>query len=233
MNSSTPDLADVLCAINGSQLRRIKMGTCNLTCVVVDKKFVVAQYCQWDGYPSGQGQIAVDFLTKGFNKKKFLAQVKKSKIITQEEIDKKFKPLGADPNSDWITLDVSEKIIKEYPHLHRNFGAQILAYIQNTPEPEISSADPSFAADSLFCEWAYVLDLDNDVLEVYKGFNKRPLGKTQRFYFLRDKATEEYPDEGNEENKYYPVRLLKKFPLKTLRSEWKKFITAREKRSQI
>jgi hypothetical protein len=63
--------------------------------------------------------------------------------------------------------------------------------------------DVEFAADSLFCEWAYVIDLDKDVFEVYRGFNKRKLGKTHRFAFLEPKARKEY----------HPVCLLKSYRL--------------------
>lgn len=38
------------------------MGTRNLTCVVKNNKYVVAQYGQWDGYPTGQGQTIVEFI---------------------------------------------------------------------------------------------------------------------------------------------------------------------------
>jgi hypothetical protein len=31
------------------------MGTRNSTLIQVDGEYKVAQYCQWDGYPSGQG----------------------------------------------------------------------------------------------------------------------------------------------------------------------------------
>ncbi|KAN0067163.1 hypothetical protein V8E54_014810 [Elaphomyces granulatus] len=33
------------------------MGTCNLICVYHKGRFVIAQYCQWDGYPEGQGRL--------------------------------------------------------------------------------------------------------------------------------------------------------------------------------
>lgn len=32
----------------------------------------------------------------------------------------------------------------------------------------------TFLKDSLFCEWAYIINLDTEELEVYEGFNKRP-----------------------------------------------------------
>jgi hypothetical protein len=58
--------------------------------------------------------------------------------------------------------------------------------------------DTDFAADSLFCEWAYVVDLDAQQLEAYKGFQKE---KHDRGRFAgmepkrspRTKAVEYYP----------------------------------------
>ena len=40
------------------------MGTRNLTCVIKDGKYRVAQYGQWDGYPEGQGMNILNFLKK-------------------------------------------------------------------------------------------------------------------------------------------------------------------------
>lgn len=39
------------------------MGTRNLTVVTVDGTRKVAQYCQWDGYPSGVGKDIAKFLS--------------------------------------------------------------------------------------------------------------------------------------------------------------------------
>ena len=38
------------------------MGTRSLICVVKDKQYKLAQYNQWDGYPSGVGTEILDFL---------------------------------------------------------------------------------------------------------------------------------------------------------------------------
>ena len=47
------------------------MGTRNLTVVYVDGEYRVAQYGQWDGYPSGQGMTCLKFLTEEFVEHKF------------------------------------------------------------------------------------------------------------------------------------------------------------------
>ena len=56
----------------------------------------------------------------------------------------------------------------------------------------------NFFKDSLFCEWGYVVDLDERVLEVYKGYQAEPhnLG--------RFASPESY-------NGYYPVALVASF----------------------
>lgn len=172
------------------------MGTRNLTVVVVNKKVKVAQYAQWDGYLSGQGKTIFDFIENKMNLSKFKKALKNCKFISEKEIKQTWTNCGADPESDLVSMDISDKHSKEYPGLSRGSGAKVLDLIQSGEVTELNN-NFDFGADSLFCEFAYVLDLDNKVLEIYKGFNK---GKAKG-RFSRIKAKDQ---------DYSPVTLVKK-----------------------
>jgi len=47
------------------------MGTRHLIVVVNKEEYKVAQYGQWDGYPSGQGVTIADFIDKSMDINKF------------------------------------------------------------------------------------------------------------------------------------------------------------------
>ena len=61
----------------------------------------------------------------------------------------------------------------------------------------------SFLYDSLFCEYAYIINLDTKKLEFYKGFNKNPNARgryANKYAFENDK-------------RYCGVALVKQIPL--------------------
>lgn len=62
-----------------------------------------------------------------------------------------------------------------------------------------------FPLDSLWAEWGYVIDFDTHVFEVYEGFQDHP-HKTGRFA-TAGKA---------EVSQYWPVKLVRTFPLDSL-----------------
>lgn len=74
----------------------------------------------------------------------------------------------------------------------------------------------NFAADGLFCEWAWVIDLDAGTFEGYCGFGQTSLAENDRFYFLRDLE---------KDNGYHGVRLAAKWNLDALPTD-EEFLTA-------
>lgn len=195
------------------------MGTRNLTMVISNGETKVAQYGQWDGYPSGQGVTALNFLTNT-DLKEFKEKLKSVKFINgtkQKEIDKWLKSIGCE--NGWMDGEQSKLYHQKYPLLTRDNGADILNLIMESEEEINWVTDSSeFAGDSLFCEWAYVIDLDKNTFEVYEGFNSTPLTIDDRFYYLTaeaDKENQRRKDYGSD-SVYYPIKLLKSFDLNNL-----------------
>lgn len=165
------------------------MGTRNLTAVVHNNEYKIAQYGQWDGYPSGVGNDICNFIMKDFNKDRFIAALKECRFASEHEIEELLTNGGVDA----------------HPQFSRDTGPDILLLVQDCGARSLHDS-LSFAADSLFCEWAYIIDFDNNVLEIYRGFNKEPLKDVDRFSFL-------HVEDGAS---YYPVRLLKKIPFESI-----------------
>ena len=185
-----------------------EMGTRNLTMVVLDHEARVAQYGQWDGYPEGgQGQTVIDFITEmndsgGWDE--FCDRVRRCAFITGEEKVRRMKATGVRVRDDGL-VNVADPQLqaweKAHPELTRDIGAKVLFTIMASPPLELVDSS-TFAADSLFCEYAYVLDLDRMVLEMYTGFQKGPV--KGRFADM--------PAEGQ----YSPVGLAGEWPLATV-----------------
>ena len=68
------------------------MGTRNLTVIKMGGKVKVAQYCQWDGYPSGVGAALARTL-KTLDLSKFKKALMDVRFLTQKEFIEKTKRL--------------------------------------------------------------------------------------------------------------------------------------------
>lgn len=199
------------------------MGTRHLIAVQVDGEYKVAQYGQWDGYPSGQGASILEFLRNHKKKLPALADaVRACSEMSDEDYKQAWVDCGADPDSDFVTMDVSEKFSQRYPYLSRNCGSEILNHVFNAGTDGLKLRYAlDFAADSLFCEWAYVIDLDKNTFEVFKGFNTTPLDPSERFASLP-------VEPGNTNSQYYQVTLVQSYDLDKLPTV-KKFVATLEK----
>lgn len=164
------------------------MGTRNLTMVKLGEK-LFGQYGQWDGYPSGNGVEVLDFLQDHFDEPKFKAAFEKVNFVPDDEVEKVYNDLAKAGVKDDLNP------------MTREMGTGILEYIQTAEEPKLFNSI-SFAADSLFCEWAYLVDLDERKLRVFQGFNQSPLEDGQLF------ASEIAKTLGvvKENPSYYPIR---------------------------
>ena len=73
------------------------MGTRNLISVIENKKPVIAQYGQWDGYPSGQGVDILEFLKSEFFEK-LKGNLPKVRFLDSAGLDRDFlKPWHPNP----------------------------------------------------------------------------------------------------------------------------------------
>lgn len=180
------------------------MGTRHVIAVVQDNEYKVAQYGQWDGYPSGQGLDILTFLqTEDLSL--FAEKVKDVSFLTDQELQDRWVECGAKPDDQFVTMDISDRFKEKYPENSRDAGSEVLAIIQKANQPIQLTDSLDFAADSLFCEWGYVIDLDKQTFEVYEGFNQKPLDETERFYSLQTEGSE-----------YTPIRLVASYSLSEL-----------------
>lgn len=177
------------------------MGTRHSTVVFHDGKYKVAQYGQWDGYVSGQGIGILAFLRDKMRGSFVPKALDKIFYPTDVQIEEYQSIIEKTPNASIRSL---------YPSLSRDTGGDILELLQDSTEPVPLRLDINFLADSLFCEYAYIVDFDKGTFEVYRGFNKEPLTPEDRFYSL------ELHEKGRSGDQYYPVKLIATFDLAKL-----------------
>ena len=132
------------------------MGTRNLTVVKnTAGETKIAQYGQWDGYPSYSGIQALEFLRPRVNRHNLLASLPLVKFIADEEVDELYKQFET---TDWENKD----FLNAYPGLHRDTGIKILETVA-TASKTIKTVDNSdFRNDTLFCEGVYEVDFSNN-----------------------------------------------------------------------
>lgn len=114
----------------------------------------------------------------------FKYALRNTAYISDRELSEIRKRCDSNGNG-FVSIEEIGAIMRDYPELSRGGGAEILQLVQDNPDGIRLKNCISFAADSMFCEWAWVIDLDAGTFEGYKGSNKIPLTENDRFYFLR------------------------------------------------
>ena len=211
------------------------MGTRNLT-MVIDKKgeLKIAQYGQWDGYPSGNGVEILEFAKDKTSLNTLELVLDKVKFFNTENADenikafieeyskrepsyeKEQKDTRTEQDKFWfenfISQDVGTDILKntirlytdkDFNNLPKEFNNTIYLY-----------DDSDFGKDSLFCEWAYCINLNTNKLECFKGFNEDKSKEHERFVTKQEEIDEHYNYENS--TKYYGITLIKEYDLDNL-----------------
>lgn len=129
------------------------MGTRNLT-KVIDREGVVrvAQYGQFDGYPSGQG---VNALLHAYNHKQIEKGLAKVRWATEEEVE---EIINAFPQANYFGTDDQKNFDLYYPNLIRETCADILGVVAWSVGEVILVDNSDFEQDELFCEGVYTVD---------------------------------------------------------------------------
>ena len=143
-------------------------------------------YNHWDSYPSCLGRSMIEFIQEYCLNLNDIYR----KIILVDE-DSKPTERQIKECKSLADLSVSEKSLEDWYCLLRNAQGKPEMYGQGL---RYMIDNKNFILDSLFCEYAYVINLDTKKLEIYKGFQQVP-----------DKSNI-YGCEANLEG-YYPCKL--------------------------
>ena len=157
-------------------------------------------YNHFDSYPDYLGRRVVEFC----------------KNHTIEELNKLYDKIvlvnerNDIPNADqikhcvdngWCDLSVSNQSTDDWYCLLRNIQGD-LEELNKAKEQAYMIDNHNFIKDSLWCEYAYIINLDDKILEFYEGFQKTPQEGNRYGFTIKDGY-----------DGYYPCKLSLTFPL--------------------
>lgn len=157
-------------------------------------------YNHHDSYPEGLGRDVLSWLrTADLDAARELARALRA-------VDQDSEPTDEDVAALLRFYDPNVGGRSERPTWY-----QLLRRTQGDPgamlEAGVIEDSSEFPADSLFAEYGYVVDFDQQVLEAYEGFQERD-HSDGRFHAM-----------PQVENGYFPVRLVASWPLSKLPSD--------------
>lgn len=138
------------------------MGTRHLVSVVSKGQTKIAQYGQWDGYPTATGVDIQDFLD-GANLDAFRSRVDSLEWWDDNDVRTIWEQAGA--KDGWVSLEDADKVKARYPELSRDTGSEILWLVLSRKVTKVVD-DSSFADDDVFCEYHYLLNLDDNTISL-------------------------------------------------------------------
>jgi hypothetical protein len=194
------------------------MGTRGAVGFILDNK-VYATYNHYDSYPDGLGQEMINFckdlVSDNDTLEIFKCHADNVILVNQQDMA---TPDLVEKYKQFSSTSVSVQKVEEwYCLLHSLQGVGILEQILiGNVNHMIDSVE--FLKDSLFCEYAYLLNLDTEEIMFFEGFNTEPIDPDNDplgFASFKPEETREI-----ERNTYYPVKYLGSCPIDNIPDSW-------------
>lgn len=171
-------------------------------------------YNHYDSYPDGLGEDIVKFCrTTSIGEMHEIFD----RIIMVDNWAAEEKPSLEQIEECKAFYDSSVGFPTEWYSLLRHAQGDMNAFKQGL---RYMIENSEFMKDSLFCEWAYIINLSTEKLEVYRGFQKEP--QKNRYYL----SSEEAP----KDTQFFNVALLVEFPLEDIPDDWKQILEEKDER---
>ena len=156
-------------------------------------------YNHSSSYPEYLGRNVLEFI-QGETLESLTTIAQSIVLVNEEE-----KPTAEQINEcqQWANLGVGNQSVDDWYCLLRGTQGNLSVYKTGLKYMIDSSG---FLINSLFCEYAYIINLNNNTLEFYTGYNKKARKSKGRY------AKKGYDDNSG----YYGVVLVEKFPLETV-----------------
>ncbi|NCQ52119.1 hypothetical protein GW796_09555 [archaeon] len=155
-------------------------------------------YNHFDSYPDGLGNSVLTFI-KGETLESLKKTASNIVLVNSEDIPSAEQVKECDK---WTNVGVGNQSTEDWYCVLRKSQGDLLSY-SNGLKYMIDSS--SFLLDSLFCEYAYIINTDSNMLEFYVGFNKLQLNGKGRY--ANKKAI------SDQDNGYFGVALVGKYRL--------------------
>ena len=160
-------------------------------------------YNHYDSYPDWLGSDMLEYCSK--HDVETMKKIYDNIYLVNESVKPTQKDIDLCVTAGWYDGNVSRQTPDEWYCLLRNTQGDLSVYDSYMDGKLPMIDNHHFIEDSLFCEYAYIINLDDEVLEFWKGFQKKP---------QEGNRYGEVPDDG-----YYPCALKASVPLDQITSE--------------
>lgn len=160
-------------------------------------------YNHYDSYPDCLGSDMIEYCSK--HDVETMRKIYDNIYLVNESVKPTQKDIDLCVTAGWYDGNVSLQTPDEWYCLLRNTQGNLSVYDSYLDGKLPMIDNHHFIEDSLFCEYAYIINLDDEVLEFWKGFQKKPQDGNRYG---------NVPDDG-----YYPCSLMASVPLDQITPE--------------